>query len=585
MKNLLYTFLLFIIPILNLFQGKQTFAQIIEPDTITWRGIINEAKNSESGFLWVKNAVIKADPKEQTKIRFFYKGSNVGGSGYNGIDFNRIQFDNCEFIGSVLLSNCNFEILAFKKCKFKYSFFLVNSSVNGWVSVNNCSIESVSFSNTNMSNLWLKNSEFHKLYIDKVTVSNRLLLAGNKHFPVELDSTKEQTGIAISNSNIGELAFESGEFPHREESRYYRGINIKTTDINYLKLNHVDVNGIHLDQVSVTKGFSVDSTVFRKFVSIDGLLFPKENTNFSWKYVSGNKLSLYDEVLKDKYNAMGDVQLSNEYQFNDLLSIYKSFFDIYQTRGDRVSSNACYVEMKDIETRRLNYLYRTEGSMKNYFNWRLNQFLKYFCEYGTSPVRSLIISMWVILGFAVLYLFTYSDWDKINRSFLVKKYRKMMQYFRSEQKLEDFYSEKHKEEFKDYGDFKTELEEGKIELPFLFRLLGKPLYNLSLAHHKLMQWLYRKTEILSGRWVDLRPAQKFYIGTVVTVAVGSYLVFLIFLRTLNSLFLSINTFSTLGFGDIPVKGIARYLAILEGFIGWFLLSIFSVSLISQILQN
>ncbi|NJO92476.1 MAG: hypothetical protein HC831_28520 [Chloroflexia bacterium] len=56
-------------------------------------------------------------------------------------------------------------------------------------------------------------------------------------------------------------------------------------------------------------------------------------------------------------------------------------------------------------------------------------------------------------------------------------------------------------------------------------------------------------------------------------------------KAVNSLFLSINTFSTLGFGSIPVKGISRYLAILQGFLGWFLLSIFSVSLINQILQS
>ena len=51
----------------------------------------------------------------------------------------------------------------------------------------------------------------------------------------------------------------------------------------------------------------------------------------------------------------------------------------------------------------------------------------------------------------------------------------------------------------------------------------------------------------------------------------------------NALMLSINTFTTLGFGDIPIKGLTRYLAIIEGFIGWFMLSIFSVSLISQLL--
>ena len=55
-------------------------------------------------------------------------------------------------------------------------------------------------------------------------------------------------------------------------------------------------------------------------------------------------------------------------------------------------------------------------------------------------------------------------------------------------------------------------------------------------------------------------------------------------KTLNALMLSINTFTTFGFGEIPIKGLPRYLAIIQGFIGWFMLTIFSVSLISQLLN-
>lgn len=51
----------------------------------------------------------------------------------------------------------------------------------------------------------------------------------------------------------------------------------------------------------------------------------------------------------------------------------------------------------------------------------------------------------------------------------------------------------------------------------------------------------------------------------------------------NSFVLSLNSFVTLGFGRIPTTGFARYICILQGFIGWFLLSIFTVSLINQIL--
>ncbi len=51
----------------------------------------------------------------------------------------------------------------------------------------------------------------------------------------------------------------------------------------------------------------------------------------------------------------------------------------------------------------------------------------------------------------------------------------------------------------------------------------------------------------------------------------------------NAFSLSLNSFITLGFGAIPTTGVARYVCILQGFLGWFLLSIFTASLISQIL--
>lgn len=51
----------------------------------------------------------------------------------------------------------------------------------------------------------------------------------------------------------------------------------------------------------------------------------------------------------------------------------------------------------------------------------------------------------------------------------------------------------------------------------------------------------------------------------------------------NAITLSINSFVTLGFGTIPTKGLAKYICIFQGFLGWFLLSIFIVALINQIL--
>lgn len=58
---------------------------------------------------------------------------------------------------------------------------------------------------------------------------------------------------------------------------------------------------------------------------------------------------------------------------------------------------------------------------------------------------------------------------------------------------------------------------------------------------------------------------------------------LLFLNFINAFTLSINSFVTLGFGTIPTTGLPRYICILQGFFGWFLLGLFSVALINQVL--
>mgnify|MGYP001380260243 FL=1 len=121
-------------------------------------------------------------------------------------------------------------------------------------------------------------------------------------------------------------------------------------------------------------------------------------------------------------------------------------------------------------------------------------------------------------------------------------------------------------------------------MPFLLHLIALPLYKFSLIKYQTNRFLFRKTDFFKQQW-DIQPFIKRVLkGIMLYIAVLVYLLFIVLLRGVNSLALSINTFSTLGFGDIPVTGLSRYVAIIEGFIGWFLLSIFSVSLISQILQ-
>lgn len=65
-------------------------------------------------------------------------------------------------------------------------------------------------------------------------------------------------------------------------------------------------------------------------------------------------------------------------------------------------------------------------------------------------------------------------------------------------------------------------------------------------------------------------------------SVGKML-WLLLINFINAFTLSINAFVTLGFGTIPTKGLPRYVCVIQGFLGWFLLSLFSVALINQVL--
>jgi hypothetical protein len=353
---------------------------------------------------------------------------------------------------------------------------------------------------------------------------------------------------------------------------HFQGIDFSNSILNFIRC-------------SVKENFTVKKCKFKLPFGTKKFNFPKDNTSFNWNQIDSVGLGYYTTYEQAPYTHKTDTLISDVDLFNELNSSYRKFFSMYRTQGDIESANACYKQLKDMETGKYHHLYQLDPSTNKWFSWRFNQFLKYFSEYGTNPVQSLIISIWVILIFAAVYFFFYSDWDGINRVFLIKKHRTIMQYFSSEQRLEDFYTENYIEDFKTFAEYKKEMKESKVLVPLFIVLLGKPLYLFSVIKYKVVSFIYRRTELLQGRWIDLKSTRKVLVGITVFISVVIYLIYLGLIRALNATTLSINAFSTLGFGTIPVKGASRYITIIEGFLGWFLLSIFSVSLISQMLQN
>ena len=469
--------------------------------------------------------------------------------------------------------------IGFNDCTFK-NHFTLGTKNSCSIYLNNCSTYDyfwIRVLDNNSSSISISNSTFH---LNKIGICD----SNKKSLRSIAFTLNKNTTLEISHSTFIADTSQSWFQIFGEVSELILDSCIFNANVTLKKLNIINRLTIVNNKISNT--FDLSETRFpnSNVVDLRWAQFNKPLVMLEYEFTHCNNM-MSNDALNYLYTGHTLEQASNTIKYYQLTATYKTLLNIYKDRGDLESQNACYVAMKDMETVRLEYLYRSNKNVETYLYWKLNVFLKFFAKYGTSPVRSVMVSMWVILAFSVIYFFLYSEWDRIDRKFLISKHRKLLEYFSSEQKLEDFYAEQYKDDFEEYETYKNDLETSKAGVPFLIRVLGKPLYYSSLFKHNVMTWLYNKSEILQGKWIDLTTSRKLYVGFVVGISVLLYISYLIIIRLLNSLMLSVNTFSTLGFGNIPVQGGARYIAILEGFIGWFLLSIFSVALISQILQG
>jgi hypothetical protein len=292
----------------------------------------------------------------------------------------------------------------------------------------------------------------------------------------------------------------------------------------------------------------------------------------------------YIETKSPIYNGESSDDLKDFNKFEKLTASYYNLLGLYKQRGNLKSANACYVEVKDLQTKMLGYEHKVNPTINNYFLWKTNQFLRYFCDYGTNPAKSVIISFYVILLFGGFYFFFYSAWDRINKAYFMHRYLALSKYLSSKTTLHEFYQLSNARELNNYSAFKEELNLRKNEVPAYFTFLGHLLYKYSTSRYSLISQIVKRLDIQRGLWKEQKTGKKILIGLFIGTTILAFTVYTILIKSLSATILSLNAFSTLGFGNIPVKGFSKYLTVLEGFLGWLLLSIFSVSLIAQMIQ-
>ena len=376
-------------------------------------------------------------------------------------------------------------------------------------------------------------------------------------------------------------------------------LEIKYTHTSKMSISSANIKSLYLDG-DTSSIITITNNTIREKLSIKNLGIKSyfdfsNNTLPDYHRVNLDKICIEklgfkeDEKVyygNESYTEIEEGIKSEMYitQLEELTSQLKQFISIFNANGSSISGDAIY-KLKNLQTTKRMCEYYEDPNIENWFNWKGSEFLKWYSDYGMNPFKALSYCFKAMLWFALFYFFFYSDWDKIDRRFLIKRFNSVMDYFTTEKRIQDFYSSTHDKEMTTFTEFKKTLDKNKIYMPTMLGTLAKPIYQISLLRYKLLNFSYKRAEFMAGRkWVDLKKKDRYLIGTLTFFLTIFYIIYLIIVRALNSIVLSINAFSTLGFGQIPVRGFTKYVAIIEGFIGWFMLSVFIVSLLSQMMS-
>ncbi len=300
--------------------------------------------------------------------------------------------------------------------------------------------------------------------------------------------------------------------------------------------------------------------------------------------VSREQLDHLGNIDSVMTNYLEDYRHQNTQAFKAETKLLGKLHALYKSQHDTEFANAAFLELKDLETQRLGYLYQQDQSFRTYFKWKVNQFLRLFSDYGTEPSKAIVFAVYVIAFFAAIYLFFPNSWDSHGKNRILHRFGFFLKYVDSKAGMHEVYMEDKKGDLLVYEDFKKLLHEKGQRVPRFFITAGFPLYRWAVSGSKISSWFLSRVDVLKGTWDETPTSKKWLKYVLVFGAFIIALLYDLFIKVLNAMMLSINTFTTLGFGEIPIKGLPRYLAIIQGFIGWFMLTIFSVSLISQLLN-
>ncbi len=526
--------------------------------------------------LFYKEYVIEAPQNQNISLYLYNVEFQLGENQklvFKDWNFLRLNGINLNSSNDLIFEDCNTEEsypIRFENCNFGGTLEFIGEEALGSLLFSGSHFSSKLDFNQDAELIKLENCNFE---VDSIVSAG----FDEEQFHAQLD---------LSAQSIGEIDLRGLSFSP-DVSDFVYSINLSASEIGKLSLFNIEGKGLNLTDLNIEKSLLGDSLLISDFVAVQNFDFPAENTNLPWYNLGDEKLSLLINKGKGRpelYQAKTKQQFASTLHYNELMSCYNKINGMYQARADRHSINESYIEIKDIETRYQKFKYDLEPSLNLFIGYHLNRFLRFFSDYATNPAKSLQISLYTILIFAFFYMISYSDWDGINFNYFVRQYMLLSEYFMTEKSLKDLYSKDIAEEKEKFDAIKSHYLQNRTEIPFLVRGLGFPLYFIWNARQQLIWTVYSKLELMNGQWNQLSRSRKTMVGAVTALSLFIYFTFVLLIKFLNSFMLSLNMFLAMGFGKTPENRAPMYLTVIEGLIGWLMITIFTITLLSQLLQ-
>ena len=488
------------------------------------------------------------------------------------------------FNGAVLFDNCTGYGALFDRCIFKYGLKANDVTLN-YLEFRSCTLfEEILLSDATVTQV--------KLLHDKFVRND-----GSRNFGIRFEDLNRFTNYFVEGSEF--LDYSTPSKKQQGDTLHSNSIlHLKHFDADHFVMRHCVLNCyLSIENFSVEKTFEfADNTILKKLIFSNVPNIPVEASVIRYSLIKGKIGVAYD--LGD--NLFRFIKYDNEKEYSKfelnrpwietdvekrIIPVYSKLLAIYNTNTDIESYNDCYNQLKKIDKTASKVKFQTEGQFIYWFRWKMAEFLEAFSAYGTDPVLSLINSFYVILIFSLLYLIFPSEEDNLWIVNIQSALHRYVAHFSASQKHFFTADEMYEKELAAANTFREQVVNNVAILPPVIKKISMPFYYASYTLARIRHRIRSVVKFnIYQEWKGLNTWGRVKTTTILSLNFFSFLLWGLIMRVLNSLALSFNAFVTLGYGEIEAKGIARYFCVMEGVLGWFLLSIFSVSLISQILQ-